>query len=93
MSLGSYQKTCKSLSTVKFSTYILKIIRNLHTNKALGQDMISISMLKIRQESICKPQGIYFRSYLGKGKFPSEWKKSQCGSCLQKNNKQELKNY
>ena len=46
--------------------------------------MISIRMLKICDESICKPLGIIFRSCLENGKFPSEWKK---------NNKQELKNY
>ena len=41
------KKTCKSLSSVEFSTYnILKIIRNLNPNKAHGHDMISIQMLK-----------------------------------------------
>ena len=42
------KKMCQSLSTVEFSTYdILKIIRNLDANKAHGQHMISIRMLKI----------------------------------------------
>ena len=41
------KKTCKSLSSVEFSTYdVLKIIRNLNPNKAHGHDMISIQMLK-----------------------------------------------
>ena len=71
------KKTCKSLSSVEFSTYdILKIIRNLYPNKAHGHDMISIRMLKICDESICKPLGIIFRSCLENGKFPSEWKKA-----------------
>ena len=41
------KKTCQSLSTVEFSTYISKIIRNLDPNKAHGHDMISNRMLKI----------------------------------------------
>ena len=38
--------------------------------------MISIRMLKICDESICKALGIIFRSCLENGKFPSEWKKA-----------------
>ena len=33
-------------------------------------------MLKICDESICKPLGIIFQSCLENGKFPSEWKKA-----------------
>ena len=54
--------------------------------------MISIRMLKICDEYICKPLGITFRSCLENGKFPSEWKKTSVVPVLTKNNKQELKN-
>ena len=88
------KKTCKLLSTGEFSTNdILKIIRNLNPNKPHGHDMISIRMLKICDESICKPLRIIFRSYLESGKFPSEWKKANVVPVFNKNNKQELKNY
>ena len=71
------KKTCKLLSTVELSTNdILKILRNLNPSKAHGHDMISIRMLKICDESICKPLSIIFRSCLENGKFPSEWKKA-----------------
>ena len=71
------KKTCKSLSSVEFSTSdILKIIRNLNSNKAHGHNMISVQMLKICDESICKPIVVIFRSCLENGKFPSEWKKA-----------------
>ena len=71
------KKTCKSLSSVEFSKYdILKIIRNLNPNKAHGHDIISIGMLKICDESICKPLRIIFQLCLENGKFPSEWKKA-----------------
>ena len=71
------KKTCKLLSTVDFSTNdILKIIRNPNPNKAHGHDMISIRMLKICDESICKPLRIPFRACLENGKFLSEWKKA-----------------
>ena len=67
------KKTCKSFSSVEFSTYgILKVIRNLDPNKAHGHNMISIRMLKICDESIYKPLAIIFRSRLENGKFPSE---------------------
>ena len=71
------KKMCKLLYTVEFSTNdTLKIIRNLNPNKAHGHDMISIPMLKICDESICKPLTIIFRSCLENAKFPSEWKKA-----------------
>ena len=64
---------CKSLSSVEFSTYdILKIIRNLNPNKADSHDMINIRMVKICDESICKPLGI---TCLENGKFPQNGKK------------------
>ena len=53
-------------------------------------------MLKICDESICKPLSIIFRSCLENGKFPSEWKKANVVPVFKKkkkNNKQELKNY
>ena len=46
------------------------------TKKAHSHDMISIQMLKICDESICKTLGIIFRPCLENGKFPSEWKKA-----------------
>ena len=55
--------------------------------------MISIRMLKICDESICKPLSIIFRSCLENRKFPSEWKKANVVPAFKKNNKQELKNY
>ena len=50
-------------------------------------------MLKICDESICKPLSIIFRSGLENGKFPLEWKKASVVSIFKINNKQELKNY
>ena len=51
-------------------------------------------MLKIFDESICKPLSIIFQSCLENGKFPSEWKKkNNVVPVFKKNNKQELKNY
>ena len=88
------KKTCKLISSVEFSTNdILKIIRTLTPNKAHGHYMISIRMLKICDESICKPLSIIFQACLENGKFPSEWKKPMWFLSSKKNNKQELKNY
>ena len=50
-------------------------------------------MLKIFDESICKPLGIIFRSCLENGKLPSEWRKANVVPFFKKNNKQDLKDY
>ena len=79
------KKLCNSLSAVEFLTYdTLKTMRNLNPNKAYGHNMISIRMLKVCDESICKPLGIIFRSCLQNGKFPSEWKKANVVSLKKK---------
>ena len=71
------KKHASHFSTVEFSPYdILKIIRNLNSNKAHGHDMMSIQMLKICDESIWKTLGMIFQSCLENGKFPTEWKKT-----------------
>ena len=90
------KKTCKLLLSVEFLAYdASKIITNLKPNKAHGQDMISIRMLKICDESIYKPLGIIVRSCLENGKFLLEWKNANRVPVLKKNknNKEELKNY
>ena len=50
-------------------------------------------MLKICDESICKPLGIIFRLSLENEKFPTEWKKANAVPVFKKNNKQVLMNY
>ena len=65
----------KSLTVNYLMHSILKIIRNLNPNKVCGHEMISIRMLKIYDESICKSLRLIFWSCLEKRKFPSEWKK------------------
>ena len=54
---------------------ILKIIKTLVPNKAHGEDMISIRMIKICDASICKALELIFRSCFENGKFPTELKK------------------
>ena len=50
----------------------LQIIRNLESNKAHGHDMISIRMLKLCGDSICKPLELIFKTCLRNGRFPLE---------------------
>ena len=93
------KKTCNSFSTVEFWTCdVLRTIRHLNPNKVQVHDIISIWLLKICDESICKPLQIVFGSCLEKWRVLLRMEKSQCSSCRQKNNnkknnKQELKNY
>ena len=69
--------TEKSLSVVDFSVEDIKnMISKLDSNKAHGDDMISICMLKLCDKSIFKPLSIAFKSCLTQRIFPSEWKKT-----------------
>ena len=63
------ETTRESLTTIKFSNnYILKIISDLDPNKAHGHDIISTRMVKICNNSICKPLKLIFQSCLENGK-------------------------
>ena len=70
-------QTNKQLSSVTFSAVedIGKIIQFLDHNKAHGHDNISIRMLKICGDTICKPLEMIYSQALTSGSFPSEWKK------------------
>ena len=70
--------TDKLLSDVDFSVEDIKnIISKLDSNKAHGDDMISICMHKLCDKSICKPFSIILKSCLTQGIFLSEWKKTK----------------
>ena len=58
--------------------------KTIDLNKAHGHNTISIRMLRICNESICKPLGIIFRSCSQNGKFPSEWKKANVAPAFKK---------
>ena len=55
--------------------------------------MISIHMLKLCGEAICRPLNIIFKTCLNMGKFPSEWKKGNVVPIHKKDDKQNVKNY
>ena len=68
--------TQSRLSSVTFSEDdIEKLIQNLDPNKAHGHDQISIRMLKLCSNSICKPLEIIFNRCLETSTFPNDWKK------------------
>ena len=79
--------------TVEFSTFdILKVVKYHNPNKAHGHNIVSTLMLKICDESICKPLGIIFSACLQNVKFLLEWKKANVVPVF-KNNKKKVKNY
>ena len=91
---NTIKKSSESLTTIDFSNNdIVKIIWNLDSNKAHGHDMISIRMVEICDDSICKPSKLIFQSCLISGKFPSEWKKPNVVPIHKKGNKEIIKNY
>ena len=79
--------TDKSFSDVNFSVEDIKNIFSGFNNKAHGDDMISIRILKLCNESICKVLIIIFKSYLPQGIF-QKTKQNKT-----KNKKQCVKNY
>ena len=82
------QLTNKCLYSIHFSSSdIAKIISRLDPNKALGHDMLSIRMIKLCGNSICKPLSIIFNDCLNEGKFPHEWKKTNAVPAHKKGNK------
>ena len=83
-----------TLTSCDFSeSDILQIINNQDSNKAHGHDMISIRMLKLCGEAICRPLNIIFKTCLNTGKFPSEWKKGNVVPIHKKDGRQNVKNY
>ena len=72
---------------------ILQIINNQDSSKAHGHDMITIPVLKLCGEAICRPLNIIFKTCLNTGKFPSEWKKDNVVPIHKKDVKQNVKNY
>ena len=63
----------QSLISINFSQDdILKIIENLNANKSHGPDKISIRMITICGNSLCKPLEMISGSCIKKREFPSE---------------------
>ena len=86
------QLTIKCLDLIHFSSSdITKIISHLDPNKAHGHDMLSIRMIKLCGNSICKPLSIIFNDCLNEDKFPDKWKKANVVPIHKKGNKQSLK--
>ena len=69
------------------------MIKKLDPDKAYEHDMVSIRNLKLCEDSIWKPLEIISKNCLKEGIFPDEWKKSQCCTNPQKNDKQILSIY
>ena len=82
------------MSSITFSTNdIAKMIQNSDPNKAYDHDQISIRMLKLCSNSICKPLEIIFNRCLETSTFPNDWKKGNVVPVFKKGDKQILKNY
>ena len=67
----------KLLSTIHFTNdNILKVFKNLDSNKAHGHDMINLQIMNICDASICKPLILIFGSCLEIAKFLTESEKT-----------------
>ena len=90
--------TNSKLSSLQFvDKDITKITRSLNTNKAHGNDYISIRMLKIYilicDLAIIKLLSIIFRNCINHSKFPDFRKKSNICFILKKGDKPIVNNY
>ena len=86
--------TDKILRTINFAIdNTEKVIVCLNPNKTHGDDNISIRMLKICGNTICKPLELIFKQALTTGMFPSERKKGNIVFFYKKGDKQNIKNY
>ena len=71
-----HDKTDSRLLTVNLSIYdAAKILQNLKPNKAHGHDKISIRMLRLCDNSICKPVDLILKQPMESNSSPTEWKK------------------
>ena len=83
-----------NLSSVEFShEAIAKVISKLNANKAHGADQISIAMLKLCSNDICKPLKLIFDASMATGRFPSSWKLANVQPVHKKNSRQLKSNY
>ena len=83
--------TDKRLRTINFTAdNIEKNVVSLNPNKPHGHCNISIRMLKISGDIICKPLGLIFKQALTTGLFPSEWKKGNIVPCYKKGDERNL---
>ena len=77
--------TDKKLRTINLTAdNIEHIIVIINSNKAHGRDYISIRMLKMCDDTVCKPLEIIIKQALTTGVFPAEWKKDNIGPCYKK---------
>ena len=72
---------------------ILKIIRNLNSNKAHGWDGISVRMIKIYDVSLIVKLKLSFENCLHQRIFPEPWKQANVVSVHKKNEKNLKENY
>ena len=65
----------------------------MNSNKAHGNDGISIRMLKICGPSVMKPLSLLFNTCQRDGVFPNDWKKANVIPVHKKGNEQLVSNY
>ena len=72
---------------------ILSVICTFDVSKAHGWDNVSVSMVKICDESLVKPLFNIFQFSLETGNFPSYWKRGNIVPVHKKGNKDLIINY
>ena len=86
-------KVAKKHSDPATSTKCYRSLLKALLNEKKYHDMISIRMLKLCDDSICKALDLIFRTCLRNGRFQLEWKKASVVPIRKKGDKQTIKNY
>ena len=72
---------------------IMDIIDSLNSEKAHGWDDLSVRIIKICGNTLCKPLHIIFKNCISKGIFPDQWKRANVIPIFKKDKKHFVKNY
>ena len=81
-------------SEFKISTFgIMKLLKNINTNKAPGPDGIHGKVLKMCSKTIAYPLTLLFNLSFKSGYIPSEWKVANIVPVFKKGDKNKVENY
>ena len=88
------RKTENSLSDIQTTeSEIKEIIDTLDLNKAVGEDLVSVRVLKATKQSISRPLCMLFNRSLQNGVFPTLWKSAIVMPLFKKGEKELSSNY
>ena len=82
------------MNPIKINSFgILKLLRNLNPNKAIGPDNIPGKFLKLCANEVADIYTVLFQASLDQGVVPPDWKKANIVPLFKKGDKSLPENY